>query len=132
MTLPCSKVLTQLFKIKTMLKKHLFPLVTGIAITTNPLVALAQFPMPQAPPPQQQQQQQQSPVARIEAEAINEILELLTPEQQNQYKRARRKGAGLISGLDEVANISEEQQKEITRIIRRASRRIMDAAAPKK
>lgn len=114
-----------------MLKKNLLPLITGIAIITSPLLALAQFPMPQGVPPQQQQQQQ-SPVARIEAEAMNEILELLTPEQQNQYKRARRRGAGIITGLDEVENISEDQQKEIKSIIRRASRRIMDAAAPRK
>jgi len=113
-----------------MLNKNLIPLVTGIAITTSPLVALAQFPMPQAPP--QQQQQQQSPIARIEAEAMNEILDLLTPEQQSQYKRARRRGAGIIAGLDEVEKISEDQQKEIKGIIRRASRRIMDATAPRK
>lgn len=113
-----------------MLQKNLIPLITGTAIAlATPIVAQAQFPMPQAPPPQQQQQ---SPVARIEAEAMNEILELLTPEQQNQYKRARRRGAGIITGIDEVENISEEQQKEIKSIIRRASRRIMDAATPKK
>lgn len=113
-----------------MLNKNLIPLITGIAIITIPLVALAQFPMPQAPP--QQQQQQQSPVARIEAEAMNDILDLLTPEQQNQYKRARRRGAGIVTGLDEVENLSEDQQKEIKGIIRRASRRIMDATAPRK
>jgi hypothetical protein len=55
------RVLTRLFKkIKTMLKKNLIPLVTGIAIITSPLVALAQFPQPQSAPPPQQQQ---SPVA---------------------------------------------------------------------
>lgn len=116
-----------------MLNKNLIPLVTGIAITTSPLVALAQFPMPQAPPQQQQQQQQQqSPIAQIEAQAMNDILDLLTPEQQSQYKRARRRGAGIIAGLDEVEKISEDQQKEIKGIIRRASRRIMDATAPRK
>jgi hypothetical protein len=112
-----------------MLKKNLLSLITGIAIITSPLVALAQFPQPQSAPPPQQQE---SPVARIESEAMNEILEILKPEQQTQYKRARRRGAGIIAGLEEVDNISEDQQKEIKTIIRRASRRIMDATAPKK
>lgn len=112
-----------------MLKKNLLPLITGIAIITSPLVALAQFPQPQSAPPPQQQQ---SPVARIESEAMNDILDILKPEQQIQYKRARRRGAGIIAGLDDVDNISEDQQKEIKQIIRRASRRIMDATAPKK
>jgi hypothetical protein len=113
------------------MKKNLSPLLIGIAIASlTPIVALAQFPMPQAPP--QQQQQQQSPIAQIEAQAMNEILDLLTPEQQSQYKRARRRGAGIIAGLDEVEKISEDQQKEIKGIIRRASRRIMDATAPRK
>lgn len=111
-----------------MLKKNLIALLTGIAISTIPSVALAQFPTPQGAPPQQQQ----SPVARIEAEAMNDILDILKPEQQDQYKRARRRGAGIIAGLEEVDNISEDQQTEITRIIRRASRRIMDATAPRK
>lgn len=112
-----------------MLKKHLISLVTGIAIITSPLATLAQqLPAPQGPPPQQQQ----SPVARIESEAMNDILEILKPEQQDQYKTARRRGAGIVAGLDNVENISKDQQKEITSIIRRASRRIMDATAPRK
>jgi hypothetical protein len=111
-----------------MLKKNLLSLFTGIAIATTPFVALAQFPAPQGPPPQQQQ----SPVARIEAEAINDILDILKPEQQDQYKKARRRGAGIVAGLEQVDDISKDQQKEINSIIRRASRRIMDATAPKK
>lgn len=111
-----------------MLQKNLIPLVTGIAIITSPLIAWAQFPAPQGPPPQQQQ----SPVARIESDAMNDILEILKPEQQEQYKTARRRGAGIVAGLEQVDNISKEQQKEITNIIRRASRRIMDATAPRK
>lgn len=112
-----------------MLKKNLLSLITGIAIITSPLVALAQFPQPQSAPPPQQQE---SPVARIESEAMNDILDILKPEQQIQYKRARRRGAGIIAGLEEVDNISEDQQKEIKTIIRRASRRIMDVTRPKK
>jgi hypothetical protein len=111
-----------------MLQKNLIPLVTGIAIITSPLIALAQFPAPQGPPPQQQQ----SPVARIESDAMNDILDILKPEQQEQYKRARRRGAGIIAGLEQVDDISKDQQKEINSIIRRASRRIMDATAPRK
>lgn len=112
-----------------MLKKNLLSIITGIAITASPLVALAQFPQPQSAPPPQQQQ---SPVAQIESDAMSDILEILKPEQQEQYKRAKRRGAGIVAGLEQVDNISEDQQKEITRIIRRASRRIMDATAPKK
>jgi hypothetical protein len=112
-----------------MLNKNLIPLITGIAIITSPLVALAQFPQPQSAPPPQQQQ---SPVAQIESEAMNDILEILKPEQQVQYKRARRQGSGIVAGLEQVDNISEDQQKEIAKIIRRASQKIMDVTRPKK
>lgn len=108
-----------------MLQKNLISLVIGTAIAlATPIVAQAQFPLPQAPPPVQQEQSQ---ITQIEADAVAEILELLTPDQQKQYKTARRRGAGIIQGLEEVQDISEKQQREINSIIRKTSRRIIDA-----
>lgn len=107
-----------------MVKSNLIPLV-AVALAVIPLAAFAQNP--QAAPGLQQIQQQQSKVDQIEADAVAEIEELLTPEQLNQYKRARRRGAGMIQGLDEIQNLSDKQQSQINRIIRNTSRRILDS-----
>ena len=107
-----------------MLKPNLIPLV-AVALVATPIAAFAQNP--QAAPGLQPIQQQQSKVNQIEADALAEIEELLTPEQLNQYKRARRRGAGIIPGLEEIQNLSDKQQSEINRIIRNTSRRILDS-----
>jgi hypothetical protein len=102
--------------------------VAVVAWTATPLVAFAQ--MPQAPPvpqsPAQAIQLQRAQVQQIEAEAQAQIEEVLNPEQKDQYKWARRRGSGLIEGLDLVSNLSQDQQTEINSIVREASRRILD------
>lgn len=103
-------------------------LITGVVLTwiATPST-MAQVP---PIPIQRPQQQSQSPVRQIEAEAATQIEALLSSSQQNQYRTARRRGAGLVQALDAVENISEDQQSEINKITRRTSRRIMDLVRP--
>jgi len=106
---------------KPMLKRYRTQLVVAAIILTTPSTALAQLPQPPS-----QVQQQQSQINQIQAEAITEIEALLSPEQQKQYKSARRRGAGIIEGLNEVQNLSEDQQTDINKITRNTSRRILN------
>lgn len=114
-----------------MIKLNLYPLV-AITLATTPVVALAQTPQPPSSPPSpaQQIQQQQARIKQIEAEAQTQIEAVLTPEQQNQYRRVRRRGAGLIQGLDTVQNLTEEQLTEINAITRKTTRRLLDLLPP--
>ncbi len=105
-----------------MMKLNLYLLV-AVSLIATPSVALAQAPVPQQP---QQIQQQQSKIREIEVEAETEIKAILSPEQQSDYQRARRRGAGLLEALDRVTDLSEEQQTQINTITRQASRRILD------
>jgi flagellar basal body L-ring protein FlgH len=110
-----------------MLKRNRTRLVAAAIILATPSTALAQLPQPSRPPqPSSQVQQQQSQINQIQAEAITEIEALLSPEQQKQYKSARRRGAGIIEGLNEVQNLSEDQQTDINKITRNTSRRILN------
>lgn len=116
---------------RKMVKLTLAPLF-AVTIAATPLVALAQIP--QQPPtprsPASDSQQQRSRIEQLKAEAEDRIEAELTPEQQRQYRTARRRGAGLVQGLDQVTNLSEEQQTEINEIIRKTSEKILDLAPP--
>lgn len=82
------------------------------------------------PSPAQRFQQQQLQIQQIKAQAETQIKALLTPEQLDEYKKARKKGAGMLDALDVVSNLSEEQQTKINAITRKASRAILDLLPP--
>jgi hypothetical protein len=112
-----------------MVRLNIIPLVV-VTLAVTPSVALAQMPRqprsPQSPPPGIQQRQ--SRVTQIQTEAVSEIETLLTPEQLRQYKGARLyRGEGPFQALEGIQNISEEQQEQINEIMRKTSRRILDA-----
>jgi hypothetical protein len=114
-------------------KRNLMPLVAVILVVT-PTAALAQRPprpgSRQAPPPAIQQPQSQ--IAQIQKEAVAEIEALLTPEQLRQYKGARLyRGEGPFQALESIETISDEQQEQINAIMRKTSRRILDATRRK-
>ncbi len=110
-----------------MLKRDRTLLLAAAIILATPSLTLAQFPQPARPPqPPSQLQQQQSRINQIQAEAITQIEALLSPEQQNQYKSARRRGAGIVEGLNEVQNLSEDQRSDINEITRKTSRQILN------
>lgn len=109
-----------------MLKRDRLPLVVAAIIFVTPSLALAQ-PQPARPPqPPSPLQQQRVRISQIEAQAVAQIEALLSPEQQNQYKSARRRGAGIVEGLNEVQNLSEDQQTDIHEITRKTSRQILN------
>ncbi|MEP0886150.1 hypothetical protein NDI49_31945 [Trichocoleus sp. ST-U3] len=110
-----------------MLKRNCTRLVVAAIILATPSTALAQLPQsPRPPQPPSPLQQQQARINQIQAEAITQIEALLSPEQQNQYKSARRRGAGIVEGLNEVQNLSEDQRTDINEITRKTSRQILN------
>lgn len=106
----------------------IFRAIAVVAWTATPLVAFAQIPQgpPEPQSPAQAIQLQRAQIKQIEVEAQSQIEELLNPEQKDQYKWARRRGSGLVEGLDLVSNLSQDQQTKINSIVRDASRRILD------
>jgi len=110
-----------------MLKRDRTSLLVAVIILATPSIALAQFPQPPRPPqPPSPLQQQQARINQIQAAAVAQIEALLSPEQQNQYKSARRRGAGIVEGLNEVQNLSEDQRTDINEITRKTSRQILN------
>lgn len=112
-----------------MVKLNLMPLV-AVTLALIPTVALAQTRRqpgsPQSAPPAIEQQQ--SRLDQIQKEAVADIEALLTPEQLSQYKGARLyRSEGPFEALESIQNLSKEQQNEINEIMRKTSRRILDA-----
>lgn len=108
-----------------MVKRNFFPLV-AITLAATPIVAFAQTPglrPPQQPTPLQQRRLQ---VQQIESEAEAEIQKVLTGDQQTQFRRARLRGTGLLDSLDQVDNLSQDQQTKINTIVRNTSQRILN------
>lgn len=110
-----------------MVKQQRIRFVTGAIATW---VLLSGVVEAQTRQPDRAFQRRQSQIEQIEKRAASQIEAILTPEQQAQYKSARRRGAGVIDGLDAVANLTEEQQERIHRITRRTSQRIVELVSP--
>ena len=104
----------------------------AIAFTATASFSLAQdIPIPVPPPQRRPQpsspiQQQRLQVEQIQSEAEAEIEKLLTPEQQTQYRQARRAGNNILDSLDTIESLSESQKTKINTIVRTASERILN------
>lgn len=98
----------------------------AIAIAATPTVTFAQN-RPAAPPPQAANpaQQRQLQVQQIKAQIETQIQEVLTSDQQIQYRQSRRRGTGILDTVDSLPNLSQEQKNKIDAIVRKGSERIL-------
>lgn len=100
--------------------------VSAIAWSLTSAIASAQLQRPSPPSPSPQQRL----IRQIQTETETEIKSILSPDQQSQYQAARRRGTGMLDSLDDVENLTENQQRRVNEIVRKASRRVWNVVPP--